>query len=84
MQKVAAINCNRPGEDNSIQVAVITPLFGILAILFFLLRVLARFMTGIRTSWGWDDWAMVPTVVSIPDSPCTDRILIRIRLLLFR
>ena len=76
MQKVSAITCDRPTEDNSMQIAVITPLFGVLA-------VLARYLQGMKTAWGYDDWAMVLTVVGIADSHCTDRILIGLRLQLF-
>lgn len=68
MQRISAITCQRLTEDNSMQIAIITPLFGILAIVFFLLRILARYLTGMKSSWGYDDWVMLPTVVSMTDS----------------
>jgi hypothetical protein len=47
------------------EIIITTPLFGALALISFFLRVLSRFMTGIKASWGMDDWMMVPVVVCV-------------------
>lgn len=59
--------CDWPVTDESLGLKVITPLFGVLAVVFFCLRVWARWLTGMMTAWGSDDWVMLATVVaSIP------------------
>ncbi|KXJ89363.1 hypothetical protein Micbo1qcDRAFT_235195 [Microdochium bolleyi] len=65
-KRFSDITCQRPVNDRSQPVFVVTPVFGILALIVFGLRVLARGMIGWQ-SWGVDDWLMIPCVVfSIP------------------
>ncbi|KAJ1331186.1 CFEM domain-containing protein [Microdochium nivale] len=65
-KRFSDITCQRPVNDRSLVLLVVTPVFGILAILVFGLRVLARGLIGWH-SWGLDDWLMVPCMVlSIP------------------
>lgn len=69
-KKYSDTNCGRTHEDNSLYIIVTTPLFGALALLIWFLRVLSRYMTGFRATWGMDDWIMVPTIVrTIPQEP---------------
>ena len=65
-KRFSDVSCQRPHEDNSLQIIVTTPLFGALALLFFALRVLARYCKGFKATWGLDDWVMVPTMVCGP------------------
>lgn len=59
--------CHAPVTDDSMGLKVITPLFGVLAVLFCLCRVWARALTGLAASWQTDDWmCLVTTVASIP------------------
>lgn len=59
--------CDWPVTNDSLGLKVITPLFGVLAVIFFGLRVWARWLTGLMITWGADDWVMLATVVaSIP------------------
>ncbi|KKY32949.1 putative cfem domain-containing protein [Diaporthe ampelina] len=62
-----ATACDRPVTDDSLGLKVITPLFGVLAVLFFLCRVWARSLTGLAVSWQTDDWmTLVTTAFSVP------------------
>lgn len=62
-----AQTCEVPETDDSLGLKVITPLFGVLAVLFFLCRVWARSLTGLSISWQTDDWiCLVTTIFSIP------------------
>lgn len=66
-ERFDANTCGWPVTDESMGLKVITPLFGVLAVLFFLLRVWARSLTGLAISWQTDDWmALVTTAFSIP------------------
>jgi hypothetical protein len=64
-KKYSDITCERPIVDNSREVIVATPTFGVLAVVFFLLRVLSRYLSGWQ-SCGLDDWIMLVVVVSQP------------------
>lgn len=67
MQKYSDQSCDRPLNDTSLQALIVTPLFGLLAVVSFLLRILARYYTGLKETWRTDDWCMVPAVLaSIP------------------
>jgi hypothetical protein len=63
-KKYSDVSCGRSHEDNSLQIIVTTPLFGALALLIWILRLVSRYLTGFRATWGMDDWIMVPVVVS--------------------
>lgn len=66
-QRFDATTCDWPVTDDSMGLKVITPLFGVLAVVFFLCRVWARSLTGLAVSWQTDDWmALVTTAFSIP------------------
>lgn len=66
-ERFDAETCNWPVTDNSLGLKVITPLFGVLAVLVFCMRVWARALTGLGATWGADDWViMVTTLASIP------------------
>ncbi|KAK2597501.1 hypothetical protein N8I77_012283 [Diaporthe amygdali] len=66
-ERFDATTCGWPVTDDSMGLKVITPLFGVLAVLFFLCRVWARSLTGLAASWQTDDWmALVTTAFSIP------------------
>lgn len=66
-EKFDATTCDWPVTDESMGLKVITPLFGVLAVLFFLCRVWARSLTGLAISWQTDDWmGLVATAFSIP------------------
>ncbi|KAF7530961.1 hypothetical protein G7054_g9329 [Neopestalotiopsis clavispora] len=59
--------CDWPVTNDSLGLKIITPLFGVLAVIVFCLRVWARWLTGLMITWGADDWVMLVTVVfSIP------------------
>lgn len=62
-----ANTCGAPVADDSMGLKVITPLFGVLAVLFCLCRVWARSLTGLAASWQTDDWmCLVTTIFSVP------------------
>jgi hypothetical protein len=66
-ERFDAETCDSPVTDDSLGLKVITPLFGVLAVVVFCLRVWARGLTGMMTAWGADDWVMLAAVVaSIP------------------
>lgn len=66
-ERFDANTCDWPVTDDSMGLKVITPLFGVLAVLFFLCRVWARSLTGLAVSWQTDDWmALVTTAFSVP------------------
>lgn len=66
-QRFDATTCDWPVTDISLGLRVITPLFGALAVVFFLCRVWARSLTGLAASWQTDDWmCLVTTAFSIP------------------
>lgn len=66
-QRFDATTCGAPVTDDSMGLKVITPLFGALAVLFFMCRVWARSLTGMAASWQTDDWmCLVTTAFSIP------------------
>ncbi|KAK9770599.1 hypothetical protein AB5N19_11420 [Seiridium cardinale] len=66
-ERFDAETCDWPVTDESLGLKVITPLFGVLAVIFFCLRVWARWLTGLTAAWGPDDWVMLATVVaSVP------------------
>ncbi|KAH8673438.1 hypothetical protein BX600DRAFT_205209 [Xylariales sp. PMI_506] len=66
-EKYDTVTCGYSTPDNSKEVSITTPVFGVLAILAFILRVVSRWVTGFKATWGLDDWVMVPAVVaSIP------------------
>lgn len=66
-QRFDATVCEWPVTDESMGLKVITPLFGVLAVLFFLCRLWARWLTGLAASWQTDDWMMlVTTAFSVP------------------
>ena len=67
-KRFSDVSCQRPHEDNSLQIVVTTPLFGAIALVFFALRVLSRYCTGFKATWGLDDWVMVPTMVCGPQA----------------
>ncbi|KAI4592698.1 hypothetical protein KJ359_010457 [Pestalotiopsis sp. 9143b] len=59
--------CDWPVTNDSLGLKIITPLFGVLAVVIFLLRVWARSLQGLMITWGADDWVMTATVIfSIP------------------
>lgn len=66
-ERFDAETCEWPVTDESLGLKVITPLFGVIAVIFFCLRVWSRWLTGLVVAWGADDWVMLVTVVaSIP------------------
>ncbi|KAI3395968.1 hypothetical protein diail_607 [Diaporthe ilicicola] len=66
-ERFDATTCGWPVTDDSMGLKVITPLFGVLAVLFFMCRVWARSLTGLAASWQTDDWmCLVTTAFSIP------------------
>lgn len=66
-ERFDATTCDWPVTDESMGLKVITPLFGVLAVLFFLCRVWARSLTGLAASWQTDDWmGLVATAFSVP------------------
>jgi hypothetical protein len=66
-ERFDAETCDWPVTDDSLGLKVITPLFGVLAVIVFCLRVWARWLTGLMLTWGADDWVMLGTVLaSIP------------------
>ncbi|KAI1864415.1 uncharacterized protein JN550_008972 [Neoarthrinium moseri] len=66
-ERFNAETCDWPVTNDSLGLKVITPLFGVLAVIVFCLRVWARWLTGLMVAWGADDWVMLATVItSIP------------------
>lgn len=63
VQRFSDISCGRIGIDTTaVSTQVITSIFTGLAVIFFTLRVLSRWQSGLRTSWGADDWLILPAV----------------------
>ncbi|KAF3008299.1 hypothetical protein E8E14_005381 [Neopestalotiopsis sp. 37M] len=74
-KKYSDVSCGRSHEDNSLQIIVTTPLFGALALLIWILRLVSRYLTGFRATWGMDDWIMVPVVIASIPMTCLSWIL---------
>ncbi|KAH7031558.1 uncharacterized protein B0I36DRAFT_227669, partial [Microdochium trichocladiopsis] len=64
MQKFSDETCGKVMVDKSGPARIVPPIFGALAVLLFVIRIVARFTSGKR-SWGADDWAIVPAVVAM-------------------
>lgn len=63
VRRFSDISCGRIGIDTTaVSTQVITSIFTGLAVIFFILRVLSRWQSGLRTSWGADDWLILPAV----------------------
>jgi hypothetical protein len=74
-KRYSDITCQRSHVDNSKPIIVTTPLFGALALVFFILRIISRCYTGVAT-WGLDDLVMIPTMVRLAfDNDDTGRYL---------
>jgi len=59
-----AVYCDVPPSDQSMTVDVITGVFGGIAFLLVLLRMMTR-MSPFKTTFGWDDGLIAAVTVSI-------------------
>lgn len=69
--------CGTEGTDRRVLVRVIAVVFGLLALVAFVLRCVARLSAYGTRSWGPDDWVMTLTMVNSTGLMRTQNSLLR-------
>lgn len=65
-QKYSYELCGVEGEDRTVLIRAIALVFGLLGLVAFMLRCVARLSAYGTRSWGPDDWVMTLTMVRAP------------------